>query len=41
VVDDDGTTAADNDAEAAAGIGLEEHGKCNTLKCISFEIGLK
>jgi hypothetical protein len=27
VVDDDGTSAADNDAEAAAGIGPEERGK--------------
>jgi hypothetical protein len=27
VVDDDGTAAADNDVEAATGIGPEEHGK--------------
>jgi hypothetical protein len=27
VVDDDGTAAADNDAEAAIGIGYEERGK--------------
>jgi hypothetical protein len=27
MVDDDGMAATDNDAEAAAGIGPEEHGK--------------